>query len=78
MDYTAKINSMVDEMVPTVKPLVEVIEAKPETTQYHYGDYLSLLSVGSEQWKQRIVAMAALKAGANPMGIAWAAKLLGI
>ena len=63
---------------PDIKQMVQDIEAKPATTQNHYGDYgaaLSRLSQGRTIVAQ-LLALAFVKAGGNATGIANGLKLV--
>lgn len=56
---------------PDIQAMVAEIEAKPETTQHHYGDYgasLSKLSQGRTVVAQ-LLALAFVKAGGNRLGV---------
>ena len=61
---------------PDIIKMVQDIEAKPETTRNHYGDYGSALSRLSQGRKivAQLLSLAFVKAGANAQGVADALK----
>jgi hypothetical protein len=68
-----KLEQVIDDLAqdPDMKQLVLNIEARPETTQHHYGDYgaaLCALSNGSKitAW---VLAQVFKRLGANPVGV---------
>lgn len=68
---TPKQKKLIEELAADVKPLVDDIESRPETTQNHYGDYggaLSRLSKG-DKGLANVFAVAMMKAGGNKIGI---------
>jgi len=68
----AKVTEMVAALKPDLEPLVAQIEARPETTQGHYGDYMAVISdlaQGSKTMAQ-LVALALIESGANRRGVA--------
>jgi hypothetical protein len=77
MKLTLEQQKLIDSLAEDLASFVEHIEAKPETTQNHYGDYgvaLNSLSGGSKG-KASIIALALVKAGANRDGVLNAYKL---
>ncbi len=76
-EQQAKLDKLVNDLAADVKADVERIEAKPETTQHHYGDYGALLSTvsGGRKNVAFIVAKALIKAGAHPVGVQNGLKL---
>ena len=55
-------------IMPEVAPLVKAIEARPETTRGHYGEYMGLLS-GMEKHIAMLTALAMIRCGANTQGV---------
>jgi len=71
-----KQQAVVDKIVEELRPLVQEIENGPETTRYHYRDYMNILAKYPEEKDQRYtMAVLLIKAGANPEGVEWAARL---
>ena len=65
------------EMVDLTRPVVAKIEAGPETTLNHYGEYMSLFA-GIDRLKDRaLIAKVFKQAGANPQGVEDALMVLG-
>lgn len=65
------------EMVELTRPVVAEIEARPETTRNHYGEYMSLFA-GIDRMKDRaLIAKVFKQAGANPQGVEDALNVLG-
>ena len=62
------IDRISDEILSDVTELVASIEAKPETTKGHYGDYLSLITSYQGIFRPAVY-LALKKAGANPEGL---------
>lgn len=77
LNQSNKLEVLIAELVPDLKPLVESIESQPATTQNHYGDYMAVLSMLAKGNLQmgRIIAAALVEAGANSVGVADAVKL---
>jgi len=75
MTRKEKIEALVKELAVDLVPAVSKIEASVATTQNHYGDYLSILSVPKSQTERKLVALALLEAGANRNGIVSAMHL---
>ena len=62
---------------PDIVEAVKKIEARGETTQYHYGDYLGFLSPYSgDKLAFTVISRALVLAGANPDGVEWACRLI--
>lgn len=66
---------LIKSLAKDFKPIIDKIEAKPETTRNHYGDYMSLLSQFNS--KDAKVVMLALThyTNANKQGLKDAYKL---
>lgn len=84
------LDQVINTLAEGLKPLVEHIESKPLTTQNHYGDYMTALSVVAEKFnapsdkapemQKKIflaVGIAFQRAGANKDGVKAALKALG-
>lgn len=56
---------------PDIQKMVKDIEAKPATTQHHYGDYGAALSQMAQGRRivAQLLALAFIKAGANRTGV---------
>jgi hypothetical protein len=66
-----KVSQLINDLAGDFKELVTTIEAKPETTQHHYGDYGGVISQFShgKPGVAKIIAAALIKAGANADGV---------
>lgn len=73
---TDKYNEIINGVVSEVKPVVDAIEARPMTTQNHYGDYMGFLSRFDNDQSRMVMSVALLRAGGNAQGIIDAVKLL--
>lgn len=73
----AKTQQLIDDLATDLKQDVARIEASPETTQHHYGDYGGLISTVANGNKAvaNLIGHALIKAGANAIGVANAIKL---
>lgn len=74
MPITPAADRLIDDLAADLRATVRQIESGPETTQGHYGDYLSLLSHFPTD-RQNIVALALVRAGANVTGLGAAVRL---
>ena len=76
-EKAAKRAELIDGLAEDLKEMIQKIEARPMTTQNHYGDYGSLISGLSKGNKvvAQIIGEACIKAGANATGVANAIKL---
>lgn len=70
----AKVDTFVAETAEYLKPFVADIEVSPAVTQNHYGRYLGILLQFEDITIRKVVALALLAAGANPDGVAGAAR----
>ena len=72
----AKTQQLIDDLATDLKADVARIEASPETTQHHYGNYGSLISAvaGGNAKLATLIGHALIKAGAHPLGVANAIK----
>ena len=79
MTYKEKFVALVADLAKDLREHVARIEAKPETTQNHYGDYLGLIGIfdGPDGQSRQILAAALIEAGANPQGVKSALKIYG-
>lgn len=75
----AKLDAMIDDLVPDLKPIVQRIERRTRTTQNAYGDYMNLIvQLGKDDARMRkLISLALLKAGANKAGVQSALKVIG-
>jgi hypothetical protein len=75
----AEQTQLIKELAEDVRPEVQRIEAKPATTQNHYGDYMALLNIvsGGNSQVGKVISLALIEAGANKAGVASALKILG-
>ena len=66
----------VNSIAETIKPIIEDIHSKQATSQNYYADYMRILSYQQHKGKGyvKLLAIAMLKAGCNPMGIESAVK----
>lgn len=73
-----EVQALVDGLVIELADPVAKIEARPETTQHHYGDYMALFSTlaGGSKFTLLCVANAAKRAGGNPLGISAALRII--
>lgn len=74
---TDRLDTLIDDLADELKELVTEIETGSETTQNHYGHYMSVIigaSAGNKA-KGQIVAVALIKAGANKAGVKSALSL---
>ena len=62
-------------LLPEVKTIVKNIEAKPETTQGHYGEYLRILT-GLKGFNLFAMSRALVLAGASQEGLQGANMIL--
>ena len=74
-----KLQTLINGLAQDVQPEVKRIEAKPATTQNHYGDYMALINVGSDRNSKvgKLIALALIQAGANKNGVNSALQVLG-
>lgn len=70
----AKVDRFVAETAEYLKPLVADIEVQMPVTKDHYGRYLGILLQFEDVTIRKVVALALLAAGANPDGVAGAAR----
>lgn len=79
------LDNVIDQLATIAKPLVDRIEASPEITKDHYGDYMLALDrvVGMLSKAERRpstylgVAVAFQRAGANKAGVQSALRVMG-
>ena len=64
-----ELKKLISDLAADLKETVHKIESGPRLTQSHYGKYMSVLSMAKSQGQKKIMALALLKAGANPTGI---------
>ena len=60
-----------------VKPLLENIHSKPASTQNYYGEYMEILHFAAKdknEGRVKLLAIALMYAGANPLGVEHAVK----
>jgi hypothetical protein len=70
-----ELQPMIDELAPVMAE----VHALPETTQNHYGFYMTILSKYQDNRGMALVlGYALVKAGANRQGVGDALKVLGI
>lgn len=77
-EQQTKLDKFISALASAFTDEVKCIEAKPETTQYHYGDYgglINTLSSGKSD-TAKIIAAALIKAGANATGVTNGLNLL--
>ena len=73
----AATEALIADLAGDLKPEVERIESSIQTTQNHYGRYMSLLTgFGDTKQKLYLISLALIKAGANRQGIASALKII--
>ena len=71
-----KLEELISELAGDLKEMVQQIEARPKTTQNHYGQYMGLLSgMAKNKGHAQIIAAALIEAGANRQGVVSALKL---
>ena len=74
---STEMQQLIKDLAGDLKPEVEKIEASFETTQNHYGNYLSLISqVAKDRPSANVIAHALIAAGANKSGVISAFKIL--
>lgn len=77
------LDSVINKLAKIGKPLVEAIEAKPETTKDRYGDYMVAITKIAEQVGKPTnivmlgIGVALQRAGANKAGVISALRCLG-
>lgn len=73
----AKTEKLIADLATDLKEDVAKIEASPETTEHHYGNYGSLISAVAKGNVNlaNLIGHALIKAGAHPLGVANAIKL---
>ena len=60
------VEEIADELVGQVKK----IESRPQTTRFHYGDYLNIiLRLGGDKSTKKLIALSLIEAGANKQGV---------
>lgn len=73
------LEQLVENMRSELEPLVRAIEAKPATTQNHYGDYMSLIAtLSQERTMRQFLGLAMIRMGANRQGVKSAMQILGV
>ena len=70
------ITLLLDSLEPEAITLVQAIEAKPATTQNHYGDYMVVLGQ-APRTTALLLGVAMVRNGGNKQGIFAALKALG-
>lgn len=73
-DMQARLDKAMEAIKPEIEPLVNMIEARLETTRGHYGDYMALLSTWQDDRTMAIlVRECCIRCGANRQGVmdAW-------
>ena len=72
-----ELDTLISDMAGDLKELVSDIEASPKFTQNHYGRYMAVLAgvAHGDSRKGQIVALALIRAGANPAGVQSALNL---
>lgn len=76
---TTEQNKLIDELAAEFKDIVTAIESGIKTTQNNYGRYMSLISQLGKGNKnmEKVMAIALMRAKANPNGVRSALKVLG-
>lgn len=70
------LDEAIKDIATDLKPVVQEIETGYETTQNHYGRYMSILTMaGHEPSNMRLIALALRQAGANESGLKAAMKI---
>lgn len=74
-----KQNKLIDDLAVEFKDTVTAIESGIKTTQDNYGPYMSLISQLGKGNKtmEKVMAIALMRAKANPNGVRSALKVLG-
>lgn len=73
------LEQLIDKMRPELEPIVKAIEAKPLTTQNHYGDYMAAIAtISQERTMRQFIGLAMLRMGANRQGVKSAMQILGV
>lgn len=73
------LDELIENMRAELEPLVQAIEAKPATTQNHYGDYMSLIAtLAQDRTMRTFIGLAMLRMGGNRQGIKSAMQILGV
>lgn len=75
---TEQTQKLIDDVANELRPIVVVIEASPQSTQFHYGRYLEILiaTAKGDSTRGKAVALALMKAGANKLGVLSAYRIL--
>ena len=75
--YAATLAMLADfKADPDIQDIVKRVEAKPETTQGHYGDYLGYLNMSGDPGIRTIFARALIDLGADVRGVSGALRVL--
>ena len=70
-----KLDAVINELANDLRDTVTRIEASPDTTKGHYGDYLAIISFAPNSISAAMSALALIHAGANRDGVLSAMKI---
>lgn len=78
------LDATLNKLANMLGPIVKHIEAKPPTTENHYGDYMSALAVIAKRVSDKPasnvylgIGVALQRAGANKQGVQAALRIMG-
>jgi hypothetical protein len=71
---TPEAQNAVKTIAEALRPVLDEIHSKPETTKNYYGDYMAILS--RKPRAKKLIAISMLYAGCNPDGLLAATKLV--
>lgn len=63
-------------MAEDLRVSVAAIEARPQITKNHYGEYMGLLKAARDKKEAQFIGIACIKAGANKEGVISAVNLM--
>ncbi len=72
-----KVFAAINTLAADLADFVKATEAGPEITQYHYGQYMSVLGMAKDGGSRKIIALALKQAGANHQGVDAAMRIHG-
>lgn len=79
-NLSPELKKVVLSMAETIKPLVEDIHNQPPTGKNYYSDYMRILGIAAKKSNSngmvKLMAIAMLYLGCNPLGIEAAVKNL--
>jgi len=77
MAFPPELEKLIQECADDVRELVTQIENDIQTTENHYGRYLTIISRYNTKAEKMVVGLALIRSGANKTGVTSAMKLAG-